>query len=179
MNVLEIVLTTCIIGMFILSIALIRFVLTSSKSLSDKTNHKRKLVKPSSIDQMLFYEKNPFAWRIGFAYSILGYSNVQIKEFNDALVKIVNAEKKIFESSPNNRLKVIINKFSQSNTSLPQINLYKDLLSSHSIFNESSPEEGLDYILTVEIDNFITETLKSFRQDQIDNLERPTEEPPF
>ena len=179
MNVLEVVLTICIITMFILSIALTRFSFTRSKSLSSKTNHKKKLVRPSSIDQMLFYEKNPFAWRIGFAFSILGYNSIQIKEFNDALEKIVNAEKKIFESSPNNRLKVIINKFSQSNTSLSQINLYKDLLSSHSIFNESSPEEGLDYILTVEIDNFITETLKSFRQDQIDNMESPTEEPPF
>lgn len=152
---------------------------TFLESVSNRINRKKKLVRPSSIDQMLFYEKNPFAWRIGFAFSILGYNSIQIKEFNDALEKIVNAEKKIFESSPNNRLKVIINKFSQSNTSLSQINLYKDLLSSHSIFNESIPEEGLDYILTVEIDNFITETLKSFRQDQIDNMERPTEEPPF
>ena len=128
---------------------------------------------------MLFYEKNPFAWRIGFAYSILGYNNNQIKEFNDALQKIVSVEKKVFESSPNTRLKKIINRFCQSSSVISQIDTYADLLSSHSIINESNPEEGLDYILTVEIEQFITETLNSFRKEQIDNMEHPTEEPPF
>ncbi len=174
MNVLQIVLTICTIGMFILSLALIRLVFKRFRQVSPK-----KLIRPTSIDKMLFYEKNPFAWRIGFAYSILGYNNNQIKEFNDALQKIVSVEKKVFESSPNTRLKKIINRFCQSSSVISQIDTYADLLSSHSIINESNPEEGLDYILTVEIEQFITETLNSFRKEQIDNMEHPTEEPPF
>ena len=174
MNVLQIVLTICTIGMFILSLALIRLVFKRFRQVSPK-----KLIRPSLIDKMLFYEKNPFAWRVGFAYSILGYNNNQIKEFNDALQKIVSVEKKVFESSPNTRLKKIINRFCQSSSVISQIDTYADLLSSHSIINESNPEEGLDYILTVEIEQFITETLNSFRKEQIDNMEHPTEEPPF
>ena len=174
MNVLQIVLTICTIGMFILSLALIRLVFKRFRQVSPK-----KLIRPTSIDKMLFYEKNPFAWRIGFAYSILGYNNNQIKEFNDALQKIVSVEKKVFESSPNTRLQKIINRFCQSSSAISQIDTYADLLRSHSIINESNPEEGLDYILTVEIEQFITETLNSFRKEQIDNMEHPTEEPPF
>ena len=174
MNILQIVLTICTIGMFILSLALIRLVFKRFRQVSPK-----KLIRPTSIDKMLFYEKNPFAWRIGFAYSILGYNNNQIKEFNDALQKIVSVEKKVFESSPNTRLKKIINRFCQSSSAISQIDTYADLLRSHSIINESNPEEGLDYILTVEIEQFITETLNSFRKEQIDNMEHPTEEPPF
>ena len=174
MNVLQIVLTICTIGMFILSLALIRLVFKKFRQVSPK-----KLIRPTSIDKMLFYEKNPFAWRIGFAYSILGYNNNQIKEFNDALQKIVSVEKKVFESSPNTRLQKIINRFCQSSSAISQIDTYADLLRSHSIINESNPEEGLDYILTVEIEQFITETLNSFRKEQIDNMEHPTEEPPF
>ena len=174
MNILQIVLTICTIGMFILSLALIRLVFKRFRQVSPK-----KLIRPTSIDKMLFYEKNPFAWRIGFAYSILGYNNNQIKEFNDALQKIVSVEKKVFESSPNTRLKKIINRFCQSSSVISQIDTYADLLRSHSIINESNPEEGLDYILTVEIEQFITETLNSFRKEQIDNMEHPTEEPPF
>ena len=174
MNVLQIVLTICTIGMFILSLALIRLVFKRFRQVSPK-----KLIRPTSIDKMLFYEKNPFAWRIGFAYSILGYNSNQIKEFNDALQKIVSVEKKVFESSPNTRLQKIINRFCQSSSAISQIDTYADLLRSHSIINESNPEEGLDYILTVEIEQFITETLNSFRKEQIDNMEHPTEEPPF
>lgn len=174
MNILQIVLTICTIGMFILSLALIRLVFKRFRQVSPK-----KSIRPTSIDKMLFYEKNPFAWRIGFAYSILGYNSNQIKEFNDALQKIVSVEKKVFESSPNTRLKKIINRFCQSSSVISQIDTYADLLSSHSIINESNPEEGLDYILTVEIEQFITETLNSFRKEQIDNMEHPTEEPPF
>ena len=163
-----------------LGITLVIYLLkkSSESPFITKTNMK-KPIRPSLIDQMLFYEKNPFAWRIGFAYSILGYNNNQIKEFNDALQKIVSVEKKVFESSPNTRLKKIINRFCQSSSAISQIDTYADLLRSHSIINESNPEEGLDYILTVEIEQFITETLNSFRKEQIDNMEHPTEEPPF
>ena len=77
-----------------LGITLVIYLLkkSSESPFITKTNMK-KSIRPSLIDQMLFYEKNPFAWRIGFAYSILGYNNNQIKEFNDALQKIVSVEK--------------------------------------------------------------------------------------
>ena len=87
MNVLQIVLTICTIGMFILSLALIRLVFKRFRQV-----FRKKSIRPSSIDRMLFYERNPFAWRIGFAYSLLGYNQEQIDEFNDALIKIIKAK---------------------------------------------------------------------------------------
>ena len=94
MNVLQIILTICVIGMFIFSIGLINLVLKRFRNIS-----KKKSIKPSLIDQMLFYERSPFAWRIGFAYSLLGYNQDQINEFNDAIEKIVLAEKNMYRLS--------------------------------------------------------------------------------
>ena len=52
---------------------------------------------PSALDKLLFFERNPFAWRIGFAYSLLGYTQEEIDRFNKALYKVVEAEKIAFK----------------------------------------------------------------------------------
>ncbi len=45
-----------------------------------------------------------FTWRIGFAYSLLGYSQEQMDEFNKALYQVITAEKR--ECSLNLKLDV-------------------------------------------------------------------------
>ena len=52
MNVLQIVLTICTIGMFILSLALIRLVFKRFRQVFQK-----KSIRPSSIDRMLFMKE--------------------------------------------------------------------------------------------------------------------------
>lgn len=174
MNVLQIVLTICIIGMFIISLALIRLIFQKSNKLIAK-----KSIKPSLIDKMLFYERNPFAWRIGFAYSLLGYNQEEIEKFNAALYKIIMVEKNMYHMIPGDNFKHIISRVKHDEDTVEQIKKYSNLLSSNSILNESDPEDLLSYILSQEIDEFIRETAQSIRQDKIDRMELPPEEPPF
>ena len=84
MNVLQIILTICVIGMFIFSIGLINLVLKRFRNIS-----KKKSIKPSLIDQMLFYERSPFAWRIGFAYSLWATTKIR-------LMNLMMQSKKLF-----------------------------------------------------------------------------------
>ena len=85
MDVLQIVLTVCTIGMFIISLALIRIILKRFRQFFIK-----KSIRPSSIDKMLFYERNPFAWRIGFAYSLLEYDQEQIDQGREKYVSNIS-----------------------------------------------------------------------------------------
>ena len=177
MNVLQIVLTVCVVGMFIFSIGLINLVLKRFRNIS-----KKKSIKPSLIDQMLFYERSPFAWRIGFAYSLLGYNQDQINEFNDAIEKIVLAEKNMYRLSRKDymeRFKKLIKRLNPDAEIISQIMDYRNHLSSSSILNETTPENELEYVLSLEIDKFLSETAKAIRQEQIDRMEGPSEEPPF
>ena len=177
MNVLQIVLTICTIGMFILSLALIRVVFKRFRQV-----FRKKSIRPSSIDKMLFYERNPFAWRIGFAYSLLGYNQDQINEFNDAIEKIVLAEKNMYRLSRKDymeRFKKLIKRLNPDAEIITQIMNYRNHLSSSSILNETTPEKELEYVLSLEIDKFLSETAKAIRQEQIDRMEGPSEEPPF
>ena len=173
MNVLQIVLTICTIGMFILSLALIRLVFKRFRQV-----FRKKSIRPSSIDRMLFYERNPFAWRIGFAYSLLGYNQEQIDEFNDALIKIIKAEKNMYQISRTTYLekfKNLINRIEPKTEVVSQIMEYRNHLSSSSILNETNPEN----VLSLEVDKFLNETARSIRQSVIDRMEEPGEEPPF
>lgn len=177
MNVLQIVLSICTIGMFILSLVLIRVVFKRFRQV-----FRKKSIRPSSIDKMLFYERNPFAWRIGFAYSLLGYNQEQIDQFNDALIKIIRAEKNMYQISRTNyfgKFKNFINRIEPKTEIVSQIMEYRNHLSSSSILNETNPENELEFVLSLEVDKFLNETTRSIRQSLIERMEEPGEEPPF
>ena len=125
---------------------------------------------------MLFYERNPFTWRIGFTYSLLGYSQDQIDEFNKALYQVIIAERKMFMKAGVGKFKFLIKRIIQGKSSFSQISRYTDTLTSHSILNEIEPKESLDYILFVEIDRFLNSTIQKLNQEQNDITQ---ERPPF
>ena len=174
MTVLQLVLTICTIGMFILSLALVRFVYLRSKKLFTK-----KSIKPSLIDKMLFFERSPFAWRIGFAYSLLGYNQDQIDKFNHALQKIIMVEKNMYHLNNIDKFKNIIKRVNHDVETVSQIKKYTELLTASSIFNDANPEDELPVILSQEIDKFIDETARSLRQEKMNSMEFPPDEPPF
>ena len=177
MELLQIVLTVCVIGIFIFSIGLINLVLKRFRKV-----YRKKSIRPSSIDKMLFYETSPFAWRIGFAYSLLGYNQDQIDKFNDALIKVILAEKNMYRLSSRDylsRLKNFIKRIEQKADMVSQIMDYRNILSSKAILNETKAVKELEYILSFEVDKFLNETVIAIRQEQIDRMEGPPEEPPF
>lgn len=177
MELLQIVLTVCVIGVFIFSIGLINLVLKRLRKV-----YRKKSIRPSLIDKMLFYETSPFAWRIGFAYSLLGYNQDQIDEFNDALIKVIVAEKNMYHLSSsgyNRRLKNFIKRVEPKAEMVRQIMDYRNILSSKAILSETKAIHELEYILSFEVDKFLNKTVREIRQEQIDRMEGPSEEPPF
>tara|TARA_B100000575_G_C23131272_1_gene656242 strand:- start:947 stop:1480 length:534 start_codon:yes stop_codon:yes gene_type:complete len=177
MELLQIVLTVCVIGVFIFSIGLINLVLKRFRKV-----YRKKSIRPSLIDKMLFYETSPFAWRIGFAYSLLGYNQDQIDEFNDALIKVIVAEKNMYHLSSsgyNRRLKNFIKRVEPKAEMVRQIMDYRNILSSKAILSETKAIHELEYILSFEVDKFLNKTVREIRQEQIDRMEGPSEEPPF
>lgn len=177
MELLQIVLTVCVIGVFIFSIGLINLVLKRLRKV-----YRKKSIRPSLIDKMLFYETSPFAWRIGFAYSLLGYNQDQIDEFNDALIKVIVAEKNMYHLSSsgyNRRLKNFIKRVEPKAEMVRQIMEYRNILSSKAILSETKAIHELEYILSFEVDKFLNKTVREIRQEQIDRMEGPSEEPPF
>lgn len=138
--------------------------------------HKDRKFKPSTIDKLLFFERNPFAWRIGFAYSLLGYEQEEIDRFNKALYKVVEAEKKMFKNTTTKNFKLLIERLVFGKSSFKRIESYADALTSYSILNEINLEESLDYILFLEVDRFLNSTVKKIKRQQ---NKFPPESPPF
>ena len=172
-NFLQIILTLLAISLIIFCIAGIRYFFTY---MSSGEIYRKRNINPSVIDKMLFYERNPFAWRIGFAYSLLGYNQDQINEFNEALYQVITAEKKMFLKSRSKKFNFLIARMIQRNSSFSQIERYTDALTSHAVLNEIDPKESLDYILFLEVDRFLNSTVEKLRKDRR-NL--PPERPPF
>ena len=170
---LQISLTVLIIGLFIFLLAVVRYFFTYLRSGEVYQNRN---VKTSVIDKMLFYERNPFAWRIGFTYSLLGYNQDQIDEFNKALYQVITAESKMFMKSRTGKFKYLIRRLIQGKSSFSQIERYTNTLTSHSVLNEIDPKESLDYILFLEIDRFLNSTVEKLKREQND---LPPERPPF
>ena len=77
------------------------------------------------------------------------------------------------------RFKKLIKRLNPDAEIITQIMNYRNHLSSSSILNETTPEKELEYVLSLEIDKFLSETAKAIRQEQIDRMEGPSEEPPF
>ena len=170
---LQIVLTVLAIGLLIFLIAVARYFFTYMKS---GEIYRKRNIKPSVIDKMLFYERNPFAWRIGFTYSLLGYNQDQIDEFNKALYQVITAESKMFMKSRVGKFKYLVRRLLQGKSSFSQIERYTDALTSHSVLNEIDPKESLDYILFLEVDRFLNSTVEKLKREQ---RELPPERPPF
>ena len=160
-----------ILTIFIISIIRYSFLYFRSEEYNRKKNKNS-----SFIDSLLFYERNPFAWRIGFTYSLLGYTQDQIDEFNSALYKVITAEKKMFTNSGINKFKLLIDRIIHNKGSFSQIMRYKDALTSYSALNEEDPEESLEYILFLEVDNFLEQTVERLKRQK---NEIPPEKPPY
>jgi len=172
-NFLQIILTLVAISLIIFCIAGVRYFFTYMRS---GEIYRKRNINPSVIDKMLFYERNPFAWRIGFAYSLLGYNQDQISDFNEALYQVITAEKKMFLKSRSKKFNFLISRIMQRNSSFSQIERYTDALTSHAVLNEIDPKESLDYILFLEIDRFLNSTVEKLRRQRRD---LPPERPPF
>ena len=56
---------------------------------------------------------------------------------------------------------------------------YRNILSSKAILSETKAIHELEYILSFEVDKFLNKTVREIRQEQIDRMEGPLEEPPF
>jgi len=136
---------------------------------------RNKNIKPSLIDKMLFFERNPFTWRIGFTYSLLGYSQEQMDEFNKALYQVITAEKKMFSKTKVGRFRFLIKRIIQGKSSFSQIERYSTALTSHAVLNELDPKDSLDYIMFIEMDKFLNSTVQRIKREQ--NF--PPERPPF
>ncbi len=176
-KILQILLTFLSILLLIFFIGITKYFFKFIRSSRRKRN-----IKPSIIDKMLFYETSPFAWRIGFAYSLLGYNQDQIDKFNDALIKVILAEKNMYRLSSRDylsRLKNFIKRIEPKADMVSQIMDYRNILSSKAILNETKAVKELEYILSFEVDKFLNETVIAIRQEQIDRMEGPPEEPPF
>lgn len=164
-------LLTIVIIVFLL--AGIRFVFLYMKS---GQIYLKRSPNPSIIDKMLFYERNPFTWRIGFAYSLLGYSQEQMDEFNKALYQVITAEKKMFSKTNIGRFSYLIKGIIQGKSSFSQIERYSTTLTSHAVLNEIDPKDSLDYIMFIEMDKFLNSTVQRIKKEQ-NNI--PPESPPF
>ena len=176
-KILQILLTFLSIFLLIFFIGITKYFFKYIRSSRRKRN-----IKPSIIDKMLFYETSPFAWRIGFAYSLLGYNQDQIDEFNDALIKVIVAEKNMYHLSSSGykrRLKNFIKRVEPKAEMVRQIMEYRNILSSKAILSETKAIHELEYILSFEVDKFLNKTVREIRQEQIDRMEGPSEEPPF
>ena len=170
---LQIVLTILVIALLIFLFGAIRYLFLYLRS---GEIYRKRNINPSFIDKMLFYERNPFAWRIGFTYSLLGYNQEQIDEFNKALYQVVTAERKMFMNAGIGKFKFLVKRITQGKSSFSQISKYTDALTSHSVLNEIEPKESLDYILFLEVDRFLTSTFEKLKRDQNDI---PPTRPPF
>lgn len=137
---------------------------------------RNKNIKPSLIDKMLFYERNPFTWRIGFAYSLLGYTQEQMDEFNKALYQVITSEKKMFSKTKLGSFRFLIKRIMQGKSSFSQIERYSTTLTSHAVLNELEPKDSLDYIMFIEMDKFLNSTVQRIKREQTN---QPPERPPF
>lgn len=172
-KLLHVILSLIAIVLLIFLIACVSFIVNYLRS---GAIHRKRKIKPSLIDKMLFYERNPFSWRIGFAYSLLGYNQNQIDEFNKALYQVITAEKKVFLKYGSGKFRFLIKKMIQGKSSFDLIEKYTTTLSSHAILNETEPDESLDYLLFLEIDRFLNSTVEKLKREQR-NL--PEGRPPF
>ena len=170
---LHIILTTLSITLIVFLLAAINYVISYLKS---GQIYLKRSPNPSIIDKMLFYERNPFTWRIGFAYSLLGYSQEQMDEFNKALYQVVTAEKKMFSKTKVGRFRFLIKRIIQGKSSFSQIERYSTALTSHAVLNELDPKDSLDYIMFIEMDKFLNSTVQRIKREQ-NNF--PPERPPF
>ena len=170
---LHIILTILSITLIVFLLAAINYVISYLKS---GQIYLKRSPNPSIIDKMLFYERNPFTWRIGFAYSLLGYSQEQIDEFNKALYQVIAAEKKMFSKTKLGRFKPLIKRMVQGKSSFSQIERYSTALTSHAVLNELDPKDSLDYIMFIEMDKFLNSTVQRIKREQ-NNF--PPERPPF
>ena len=104
----------------------------------------------------LFFGRNPFSWRIGFALAYAGFSNEEIKRFKNSLDRVLSKEKEIVkrmdENAPLSLSKFIKPFWKKSNTNT--IERYIDQFKSHIIIEESNEKDTLEYLLEYAVGNF-------------------------
>tara|TARA_B100001121_G_C18423779_1_gene495932 strand:+ start:165 stop:710 length:546 start_codon:yes stop_codon:yes gene_type:complete len=139
-------------------IRLIRGLSHSDTRLSSMRNHiynsrnKRK----NDFYNRLFFERNPFSWRIAFALAYANFNYEEVKRFNDSLEKVLSKEKEIIKRMDDNgphNLGRRIKPFWKKNKTV-SIQRYFDQFKSHILIEESSDKETLGYLLESEVANF-------------------------
>ena len=137
----------------------ILFSLRERKFRRNYTNNER-LPRPYIIDKILLLDKTPFAWRIGFTLSLLNYSQEQVDEFTEALKTVLKDEKRFFEileNHKNSHLSEFLKLNNKETTN--SIKEFQDLLTSHSIMNDTEPKSSLDVVLYRSIHKFIEDRI--------------------
>ena len=133
--------------------------------------------RPYIIDKILLLDKTPFAWRIGFTLSLLNYTQEQVDEFTEALKTVLKDEKRFFEileNHKNSHLSEFLKLNNKETTN--SIKEFQDLLTSHSIMNDTEPKSSLDVVLYRTIHKFIEDRIWKTKLER-ENMTPPGEAP--
>ena len=152
------------------------FSLRERKFRRNYTNNER-LPRPYIIDKILLLDKTPFAWRIGFTLSLLNYTQEQVDEFTEALKTVLKDEKRFFEileNHKNSHLSEFLKLNNKETTN--SIKEFQDLLTSHSIMNDTEPKSSLDVVLYRTIHKFIEDRIWKTKLER-ENMTPPGEAP--
>ena len=136
-----------------------------------------KVPRPYIVDQILLLDKTHFAWRIGFTLSLLNYSQEQVDEFTEALKTVLKDEKRFFEileNHKNSHLSEFLKLNNKETTN--SIKEFQDLLTSHSIMNDTEPKSSLDVVLYRSIHKFIEDRIWKTKLER-ENMTPPGEAP--
>ena len=152
------------------------FSLRERKFRRNYTHYERR-PRPYIIDKILLLDKTPFAWRIGFTLSLLNYTQEQVDEFTEALKTVLKDEKRFFEileNHKNSHLSEFLKLNNKETTN--SIKEFQDLLTSHSIMNDTEPKSSLDVVLYRSIHKFIEDRIWKTKLER-ENMTPPGEAP--
>jgi hypothetical protein len=152
------------------------FSLRESKFRREYNNY-QKVSRPYIVDKILLLDKTPFAWRVGFTLSLLNYSQEQVNEFIEALETVLKDEKRTFdilEDHKNSHLSEFLKLNNKETTN--SIKEFQDLLTSHSIMNDTEPKSSLDVVLYRSIHKFIEDRIWKAKLER-ENMTPPGEAP--
>ena len=146
---------------FFLTFTLLRLsrVITDSDfRMSSMRSHFKKNRKRRKDDfyNRLFFERNPFSWRIAFALANANFNSEEVKRFNDSLDRVLTKEKEIVKRMDDNgpmNLGKTIKPFWKKNKTT-SIQRYFDQFMSHLLIEDSNEMETLGYLLESEVANF-------------------------
>jgi hypothetical protein len=140
-------------------------------------NYEKIRPRPYIVDKILLLDKTPFAWRVGFTLSLLNYSQEQVDEFIEALKVVLKDEKRFFEILEDHKNSHLAEFLKLNNGEVTNsIKEFQDLLTSHSIMNDTEPKSSLDVVLYRTIHKFIEDRIWKAKLER-ENMTPPGEAP--